>query len=107
MKRDELLEGLPGETLIRAGLSDLAAGRRTVAACLTAIASPRLRRAGLLPSHAAGLPAEPERELYALLRQEGGDAYGRYNALLRELISFEQALDRRLREQGRASGEKK
>jgi len=38
---------------------------------------------------------EPERQLYRLLRQEGGDAYSRYNALIRELVSFEQALDRR------------
>ncbi|MCX6930149.1 MAG: hypothetical protein NT154_44095 [Verrucomicrobia bacterium] len=40
---------------------------------------------------------EPERQLYRLLRQEGGDAYSRYNALIRELVSFEQALDRRCR----------
>lgn len=32
---------------------------------------------------------------FCLLRQEGGDTYSRYNALLRELVSFEQALDRR------------
>ena len=38
---------------------------------------------------------EPERQLYRLLREEGGDAYSRYNALIRELVSFEQALDRR------------
>jgi hypothetical protein len=30
-------------------------------------------------------------------RHEAGDAYPRYNALLRELASFESALDRRLR----------
>lgn len=97
MNAHELLRGLPGETLIRDGLADLADGRRTAAACLAAIAAPRLRRAGLLTDGTANLPAEPERELYALLRKEGGDAYARYNALLRELISFEQALDRRLR----------
>ncbi|HEV2391375.1 MAG TPA: hypothetical protein VG146_03330 [Verrucomicrobiae bacterium] len=33
------------------------------------------------------------------LRQEKGDAYSRYNALQRELVSFEMALDRK---QGRA-----
>ena len=38
---------------------------------------------------------EPERQLYRLLRQEGGDAYSRYIALIRELVSFEEALDRR------------
>lgn len=31
----------------------------------------------------------------SLLRKEVGDAYSRYNPLLRELTSFEQALDRR------------
>jgi hypothetical protein len=35
--------------------------------------------------------------LYRLLHQQGGDAYSRYNALLRELISFEHALDCRQR----------
>lgn len=46
-----------------------------------------------------GLPGEvePERMLYQLLRDEGGDAYSRYNALLRELSSFLNGLDRRLR----------
>lgn len=97
MDAAELLRGLPGESLIREGLADVAAGRRSVAACLVAIAAPRLRRAGLLAHGAASLPTEPERELYALLRKNGGDAYARYNALLRELISFEQALDRRIR----------
>jgi hypothetical protein len=37
---------------------------------------------------------EPERALYRLLQKEGGNAYGRYNALLRRLVSFEQALRR-------------
>jgi hypothetical protein len=36
------------------------------------------------------------------MRSEGGDAYSRYNALLRELISFEQALDRRIRQSRKA-----
>jgi hypothetical protein len=31
---------------------------------------------------------EPELQLYQLLRQHGGNAYSRYNALLRELLSF-------------------
>jgi hypothetical protein len=41
--------------------------------------------------------AEPERALYRLLLNEGGNAYGRYNALLRRLVSFEQGLRRGLR----------
>jgi hypothetical protein len=40
---------------------------------------------------------EPERQLYRLLRQEGADAYSRYNSLLRELVSFENALDTTLK----------
>jgi hypothetical protein len=55
--------------------------------------------AGLLPETGIAIPVEPELELYRLLRREGGDAYSRYNALLRELISFEQALDHRFRRQ--------
>lgn len=73
MSSYDLIRGLPGGALIRQGLADLAAGRVSVPVCLVAIARPR-----------------------GLLRQEGGDAYSRYNSLLRELMSFEQALDARL-----------
>lgn len=96
MRANDLLQGLPGEELVVEGILDLTGGRRTVAACLAAIAWPRLRRAGVLPVEVPALPAEGERELYRLLRQEGGDAYGRYNALIRRLVSFERALDQRL-----------
>ena len=91
----DILSGLPGEALLREGLADALAGRATVAACLVAIGSPRLRRAGLLPATATPLQADAELKLYELLKQAGGDAYSRYNALLRELVSFEQALDHR------------
>jgi hypothetical protein len=94
---DELLAGLPGESLIRQGLADIAAGRRTIAACLVAIARPRFTQAGLLQPTTSAAPDEPERELYRLLRAQGGDAYSRYNTLIRELVSFESALDGRLR----------
>jgi hypothetical protein len=91
----DLLQGLPGEALLREGLTDIQSGRRSIPACLAEIAGPRLRRLGLLPpTHSRPLP-EPELRLYRLLRQQGGDAYSRYGALLRELVSFEQALDRR------------
>jgi hypothetical protein len=50
-----------------------------------------------MPGGEARPAAEPELQLYALLGQETGDAYARYNALLRELVSFENALDRRAR----------
>ena len=91
----DLLEGLPGGDLIGQGLEDLRAGRLTVEACLVRIARPRLSRARLLPE-------EPDRddgaelELYQMLAAEDLHAHSRYNALLRELISFEHALDHRL-----------
>ena len=95
MAPNDLLSGLPGEELVREGLADLAAGRCITAACLVSIGSPRLCQAGLVVPDAPAPPAEPERELYRLLRHAGGDAYSRYNALLRRLVSFEQALDSR------------
>jgi hypothetical protein len=55
------------------------------------------RDAGLIPATKISVMLEPERELYRLLREQGGDAYSRYNALLRELVSFESALDHRCR----------
>ena len=90
----DLMLGLPGEKLLREGLADFQSGRCTIPACLVSMAQPRLRRAGLITGGAGSFP-EPERQLYRLLGQEGGDAYSRYNALVRELVSFEQALDRR------------
>ena len=95
MNIDELIVGLPGEELVRRGLADYQAGRRSAESFLVQIARPRLEKCGLLaPNRSDGL----ELELYRLLRQEGGDAYARYNALLRELSSFENALDRRVRQ---------
>jgi hypothetical protein len=96
MSADELLVGLPGEDLIREGVADLKAGRVSVAACLAAMAFPRLQRLGLLRAVPPGLSVDVELQLYRLLRLAGGDAYSRYNALLGRLVSFEQALDRRI-----------
>ena len=50
-----------------------------------------------MPPGVPGQFSEPELQLYDLLQQEAGDAYFRYNALLLELVSFENALDRRSR----------
>lgn len=98
---NDIAERLPGAELVREGLADLEAGRCTAAACLVRIGYSRLKRAGLIPhpvssSLRAVGSTEPDAELqlYRLLRQQGGDAYSRYNALVRELVSFEQALDR-------------
>ena len=95
MKTDDLISGLPGEILVRQGLADLEAGLCTIPACLVRIARPRLSRAGLMPRSAPGHFAEPEFQLYDLLKLDGGDAHSRYNGLVRELVSFENALDRR------------
>lgn len=92
MNRADLLTGLPGEALVRQGLTELQSGCPSIPACLAVIASPRLSRLGLLAPSASHSFPEPERQLYRLLREEGGDAYSRYNALIRELVSFEQAL---------------
>lgn len=95
MKMNELMTGLPGERLVRQGLADLQDGKCTAPACLVSIARSRLSDAGLLDRSTPPAP-EPELQLYRLLRREGGDAYSRYNSLLRELVSFEQALDHRI-----------
>jgi hypothetical protein len=97
MKTNDLLAGLPGETLVREGLADLKSGRCTTAACLAAIARNRLIAIGVVADGELPAFSEPERQLYRLLRRKGGDAYSRYNSLLRELVSFEMALDRRNR----------
>jgi hypothetical protein len=89
------VETFPGAELILPGLHDAAAGRVTIGSCLVSIARPDLECSGLCE----GLPpvafvAEPERALYRLLLEEGGNAYGRYNSLLRRLVSFQRALRR-------------
>ena len=99
MKPDEVLSGLPGEDLIREGLADVRRGTRTIAGLLVAIALPRLRRAGIQGAVTVDLEADSELQIYRLLRLSPGDAYSRYNALMRRLVAFEQALDCRLQRQ--------
>ncbi len=84
----------PGGTLIAAGLDDCRAGRVTPAACLIFVGWPRLERAGLdLTGCNVHRITEPEHRLYRLLGAEPGDPYSRYNALIRELISFEHSME--------------
>lgn len=81
---------LPGEELIRAGIEDLREGRRSVGAWLVSIGAPRLRACGI---EVPGALADPEHGLYTLLSRDDPDAaHGRYNALLRRLVSYERAL---------------
>ncbi len=81
---------LPAEDLVQEGLRDLAAGVESAASLLVSIGAPRLRFLGI------DVPVEfpsPELRLYALLSESGTDAaHGRYNALVRRLVSFERAL---------------
>ena len=85
---------LPGGELIAEGIKDYTAGRITTAACLVAVGWPRLRRAGIgLHEITPHRISDPELQLYQLLGQEGGDAYSRYNSLIRQLVSFEQSLE--------------
>lgn len=83
---------LPGQDLVDAGVAHLREGRATVEALLVSVGSRRLRAAGVdVPEPFAGA----EIRLYELLRREhGDDAYGRYNALIRRLVSFERAAER-------------
>jgi hypothetical protein len=85
------LDHLPGGDLVAKGLRDLAASRETEEALLVSIGAPRLRRQGLPVDRP--LP-DPEHRLYERLAGEDPDsAHSRYNALLRRLTSFEDALE--------------
>lgn len=88
-------DGLPGAAAIRAGLEDLAAGRESVESLLIQIGAPRLSWLGVM------LPSSPDvnadRRLYQLLSlQHGNAAHSQFNSLIRQLVSFERALERRL-----------
>ena len=87
------LDELPGAELILSGLRDLQNGEfNTVEALLVAIASTRLKAAGLdVPKNQ--LASEPELTLYTYLENERDDAYSYYNALLDSLNSFCNALE--------------
>ena len=91
-----LFDGLPSADRILEGLEDDHCGRHSIPACLVRMARPRLIRAGIMNSshpHDDGA----ELDLYQLVSAtEGRQSFSRYNALVRELISFEHALDHRL-----------
>lgn len=84
------LADLPGGDLVAAGLDALDRGELTVPALLVAVGGPRLRRLGY---RVPDVP-DPERRLHELLAREDEDsAHGRYNALVRRLVSFERAAE--------------
>ena len=82
---------LPGADLIERGLADLSTGTPSLEALLVSIGAPRLRTIGF----SIDAPfVDPERKLYDLLAREDSDAaHGRYNALIRRLVSFERAAE--------------
>ena len=89
--------GLPAEALIRQGLEDLAAGRESIGSLLVQIGAPRLRllEVPLPPAKADDIDAD--RRLYRLLAlSHGNEAHSQYNSRIRELVSFERALERRV-----------
>ena len=94
-EQNELLSGLPVASQIQQGLCDHLENRLTIPACLVRMARPRLVKAGLMNASEEH-KTDAELDLYHLLAHEGNHAHSRYNALVRELISFEHALDHRL-----------
>jgi hypothetical protein len=83
---DELL---PGAEIVARGLSDLAANRETIESLLVSMAATRLGQLGYRV--AEPLP-DPEHRLWELLASDDADAaHGRYNALVRRLVSFQRA----------------
>jgi hypothetical protein len=100
MKLEDLtgVADLPGAALIAQGVADVAAGRETIAGELVKIGSPRLQSCGITlavtPEHAL----DADRRMHRLLAvAHGRNAHSHYNALIRQLVSFEQALEGRVR----------
>lgn len=84
-----MYQGLPAGDLVEQGVADLARGAETVEALLVSIGAPRLRSLGV--SVERPVP-DPERRLYQHLAASDPDsAHGRYNSLVRRLVSFERA----------------
>jgi hypothetical protein len=100
MKDHPILENLPGYDRVSKGINDVSQGRTTVESCLVEIARPRLERCGLLKK--APHAFDQEITLYNLLAQQPGASHSRFNALVRELVSFEHALDVRFSKANRA-----
>jgi len=80
---------LPGSEIVGPGLSDVAARRETVEALLVSMAATRLGQLGYTVTDPFD---RPELRLWSLLAADDPDsAHGRYNALVRRLVSFQRA----------------
>ena len=86
------LDRFPGGTLVSQGLRDLSRGEDSIPALLVLVGAPRLRRLGLsIPETRI---RHVEHVLYERLAEADSDgAHGRYNALIRLLVSFERAAE--------------
>lgn len=81
--------GMPGGDVVDAGLADLGSERVTAESLAVSIAAPRLRREGV---PIGVVLDEPERRLYDEIERESGDlAHARFNARLRQMVSFADA----------------
>ena len=80
---------LPGADLVIRGLHDLAQRTETVESLLVSLSAPRLVALGFdVPQPFA----DAELRLFALLTKEfGAGAHGKYNALIRRVVSFQRA----------------
>jgi hypothetical protein len=89
---DPIDDALPGADLVRAGLDDVLRGHESIEALLVLVGAPRLRRLGIdVPERDV---RHPEHRLYEILARSNSDsAHGRYNALIRRLVSFERAAE--------------
>lgn len=83
---------LPGGDLIHIGIEDMKVGIESQEAFLVAIGRLRLIRLGISVPNPPF--ASPEFKLYEYLSQTDPDAaHGKYNALIRRLVSFERAAE--------------
>ena|SRR6266699_495993 len=86
---------LPGEDLVQRGLADLAQDHLTELSLLVLIAAPRLRSLGLeIPDRPSPVPYE--HVLYERLEERlGTAAHSHYNSLIRLIVSYARALERK------------
>lgn len=92
-----IFTNLPGAELIAEGLRDIAAGRETIASELVKLGSPRLRNCGIEITVSDEQALNADRQLYRILSATHGDAaHSQFNAWIRQLVSFERALEQRV-----------
>ena len=95
MKSGPLDMSLPGADLVQQGLTDLKEGRTTEAALLLLVAGPSLRSLGIdIPERACARPHH--HLLYEKIEERlGEEAHSYYNSLIRRIVSYAHALERR------------